>query len=333
MERKPHFFKVLLGDFSQRLASLFVFTFCFRIPVEFLKHISTATSKGVTLQGPSGRCWNAELGKSDKGTFLCGGWAEFAEDHALREYEFLVFRYDGEFCFTVKIFGVNACEREDLFMIYRQKRRKLCEVKDKSRQLVESSLDVGHVLRSQVVKKEVRNDDVSVLGPDADGGKYLNRDCLERSETVKDVKIKSERGDPPVELIASPKKVSKRSCLSNRQLVIHEERSQAREAANSFTSNFPFTTVKICRSHIAEPFPMRLPRAFSHTHLPRKKSVLIIKDPNMKSWEVTHIPREGDRDRLSAGWHTFCRGNGLKLGDVCVFELVKPHQLNVHIFR
>ncbi|XP_039121996.1 B3 domain-containing protein Os01g0723500-like [Dioscorea cayenensis subsp. rotundata] len=177
MERKPHFFKVLLGDFSQRL----------RIPVEFLKHISTATSKRVTLKGPSGRCWNAELGKSSKGTFLCGGWAEFAEDHALREYEFLVFQYDGDFTFTVKIFGVNACERQDLFTVSHRKRRKLCEVKDR---YVESSLDVGCVLlSSQVIKKEVQSDDVSVLGPDADRGKYLRgrlvaRNRIERSGGV-----------------------------------------------------------------------------------------------------------------------------------------------------
>ncbi|KAH7686354.1 B3 DNA binding domain-containing protein [Dioscorea alata] len=318
MERKHHFFKVLLGDFSQRLG----------IPVEFLKHISTATSKSVTLQGPSGRCWNAELNKSSKGTFLCGGWAEFAEDHALREYEFLVFRYDGDFCFTVKIFGVNACEREDLFTVIQRKRCKLCEVKDKSRRHVESSLDVGRVLSSQAIKKEVQSDDVSMPGLDADRG-----NCLERSETIEDVKIKSECDDLQIEIIPSPKKVNKRSCSRKRQLVIQEERSQAQEAANSFTSKFPFTTVKLCRSHITKPYVMRLPRAFSHTHLPRKKSVLIIKDPNMKSWEVTHIPHEGDRDRLSAGWYNFFRGNDLKLGDVCVFELVKPLQLNVHIFR
>ncbi|XP_039122859.1 B3 domain-containing protein Os01g0723500-like [Dioscorea cayenensis subsp. rotundata] len=318
MERKPHFFKVLLGDFSQRLG----------IPVQFLKHISTATSKRVTLQGPSGRCWNAELGKSSKGTFLCGGWAEFAEDHALREYEFLVFQYDGDFIFTVKIFGVNACEREDLFTVIQRKRRKLYEVKDKSRQHVESSLDVGRVLRSQVIKKVVHNDDVSMLGPDADGG-----NCLERSETLKDVKIKSECDDLPIGIIPSPKKVYKRSCFQKRKLVIHEERSQAPETANSFTSKFPFATVKLCRSHITQPYVMRLPYAFSRTHLPRKKLVLIMKDPNMKSSEVTYIPQKGDADFLSAGWHNFFRGNGLKLGDVCVFELVKPRQLNVHIFR
>ncbi|XP_039121997.1 B3 domain-containing protein Os01g0723500-like [Dioscorea cayenensis subsp. rotundata] len=318
MERNPHFFKVLLGDFSQRLG----------IPVEFLKHISTATSERVTLKGPSGRCWNAELNKSRKGTFLCGGWADFAEDHALREYEFLVFRYDGDFCFTVKIFGVNACEREDLFKVIQRKRLKLCEIKDKSRRLVESSLDVGRVFNSQAIKKEVQSDHVSVLVPDADGG-----NCLEHSETLKDVKIKSECDYLPIKIIPSSKKVYKRSCFRKRQLVIHEERSEAQEAANSFTSKFPFTTVKLCQYHISKPYVMRLPRTFSLAHLPRNKSVLILKDPNMKSWEVTHIPRKVDLDRLSGGWPAFCHGNDLKIGDLCVFELVKPLELNVHIIR
>ncbi|EEE55315.1 hypothetical protein OsJ_03306 [Oryza sativa Japonica Group] len=53
-ERRPHFFKVLVGDFKQRL------------------------------------------------------------DQALRELEFVVFRYDGNTRFTAMVFDRTACEREDL---------------------------------------------------------------------------------------------------------------------------------------------------------------------------------------------------------------------------
>ena len=43
-----------------------------------------------------------------------------------------------------------------------------------------------------------------------------------------------------------------------------------------------------------------------------------------QSWEVWFsIPRIGRRGSFSKGWSTFANENNLKVGDVCVFELIK----------
>ena len=43
-----------------------------------------------------------------------------------------------------------------------------------------------------------------------------------------------------------------------------------------------------------------------------------------QSWEVWFsIPRTGRRGTFSNGWSTFANENNLKMGDVCVFELIK----------
>ncbi|KAJ0971427.1 hypothetical protein J5N97_019386 [Dioscorea zingiberensis] len=301
MERKPHFFKVLLGDFSQRL----------KIPVEFMKNISNEASKRVTLQGPSGNCWHADFSKTSKDTFLCGGWADFAKDHALREFEFLVFRYDGDFHFTVMVFDRTACEREDLFTTSPKKRRN--EGKDKPGRPVTTSSDFGSHLRSRAIKKELQEDNVNVspLGPGVVQG-----NCFAHSETHKDAKIKLECDEPSIEMISSSSETNKKSCSRKRRL-------QAQEAAYAFTSKFPYTVVRMGRSHVQQPSTMKLPRAFSHHHLPLKRTTMILKDPNRKPWVVTYIPVQGDRDRLSRGWLALYRANNLKKG--LLFEAHLAH--------
>ncbi|KAL5226361.1 hypothetical protein ABZP36_014626 [Zizania latifolia] len=113
-ERRPHFFKVLIGDFKQRL----------KIPPNFCKHIpweeSTKAkslkeaSMAATLEGPSGRTWLVVICRTAEGTFFTSGWPKFVQDQALQDLEFVVFRYDGNTHFTAMVFDRTACEREDL---------------------------------------------------------------------------------------------------------------------------------------------------------------------------------------------------------------------------
>uniref|UniRef100_M8CP43 B3 domain-containing protein n=1 Tax=Aegilops tauschii TaxID=37682 RepID=M8CP43_AEGTA len=115
-ERRPHFFKVLIGDFKKRL----------KIPPKFCKHIpweASRKAKGLkeasmaaTLEGPSGRTWQVVIRRTAEGTFFTAGWAKFVQDQALRELEFLVFRHDGGTSFAAMVFDKSACEREDLLL-------------------------------------------------------------------------------------------------------------------------------------------------------------------------------------------------------------------------
>uniref|UniRef100_A0ACD5VSP7 Uncharacterized protein n=1 Tax=Avena sativa TaxID=4498 RepID=A0ACD5VSP7_AVESA len=110
-EGRPRFFKVLVGDFARRL----------EIPRDFLSHIpevgikgsetSAAPSVKVTLKRSEGKTWVVELEKVNRCVFLTAGWPKFVVDNSLREYEFLLFRYDRKMNFMVSVFGWNACEK------------------------------------------------------------------------------------------------------------------------------------------------------------------------------------------------------------------------------
>ncbi|XXG42073.1 hypothetical protein AAC387_Pa01g2422 [Persea americana] len=99
-----HFIKILMGDFSQRL----------RIPPDFVKHIVMDASQTAKLKVPRGRSWRVELSKMVTGTYLQDGWPEFVKDNSLKVSDFLLFEYDGNRHFTVRIFDKTACEREEV---------------------------------------------------------------------------------------------------------------------------------------------------------------------------------------------------------------------------
>ncbi|KAH7651328.1 B3 DNA binding domain-containing protein [Dioscorea alata] len=313
--RKPHFFKVLLGDFSQRL----------KIPVRFMKHISMKSLEKVVLRGPSGSRWPVKLSRTGKGTFLSDGWMNFVKTHALREYEFLVFRYNGRTLFDVLVFDITACEREDLFNIRRRKR------------LRKHKLEVLSLPQPEVIKTELKETQIQDVVypvtmikdacPDSVQG-----ESLVNSETDKHVEIKVEVTEIPI-VAASPKKCLKtQGYLSRRRPVSDEERSKAWEAANSFMSNFPYTVVCLSALHVYKASPtLTLPTPFSREHLPRRRTNLVFRDPNGQAWVIMFIP--GMRNWLSGGWPAFARGNNLEEGDICVFELVGPIEFHVHIFR
>ncbi|KAJ0986403.1 hypothetical protein J5N97_004759 [Dioscorea zingiberensis] len=300
-------------------------TFIKKIPVQFMKHISMEAPKKVALRGPSGSRWMVKLKKTIKGTFLGDGWLNFVEDHALKEYEFLVFQYNGSMQFDVQIFDTTACEREDLFNIRPQKRPK------------KQKLDVLCLPPPQVVKNELKEvpveDDVYPLtmskdnSPDSVKGK-----SPPNLETAKQVEYRVEVEEVPILAIASPRKCFKTGYMSRRRPVSEEERSKAREAADSFTSSLPYVVLCMSEIHVYRASPtMSLPTSFAREHLPRRKTSLVLRDPNGQAWVVIFIP--GPKNWLSGGWPHFARSNYLEEGDFCVFELVGPVEFLVHIFR
>ncbi|CAO1945135.1 unnamed protein product [Urochloa humidicola] len=110
-QRRPRFFKVLVGDFARRM----------EIPRGFLCHIAeerrrtsgaaVTSSAKLLLKNAEGKTWPVDLEEIDGRMFLTTGWTKFVEANCLREGAFLVFKYDGNMHFRVSVFGVNAVEK------------------------------------------------------------------------------------------------------------------------------------------------------------------------------------------------------------------------------
>ncbi|KAG6502658.1 hypothetical protein ZIOFF_034944 [Zingiber officinale] len=111
---------------------------------------------------------------------------------------------------------------------------------------------------------------------------------------------------------------------------MEEERLKAQQAANAFTSPFPFIVLRMTPTHVHRPY-LNVPNRFSREHLPPEKSSMVLRDPSGRSWTVNYSPSL--RCQIAKGWTAFVRANKLEEGDFCAFELVGPVELCVHIFR
>ena len=80
-----------------------------------MKLMEGQTSGTITLVGPSGNTWLADLVQYDDDFFIDYGWETFVRDHFLEYGDSLVFRYDGNLQFTVQIYDQSSCEKESAF--------------------------------------------------------------------------------------------------------------------------------------------------------------------------------------------------------------------------
>ncbi|KAM1797653.1 hypothetical protein EV1_031486 [Malus domestica] len=103
--RVRSFFKPLVDDdFSRHLC----------LPPLFMENFNGRPPCKCTLKGPSGESWTVGLeGRNDGKFFFRKGWRHFVGDHLLEIGNFLVFEYDGNTNFDVKIYNPTGCEKEE----------------------------------------------------------------------------------------------------------------------------------------------------------------------------------------------------------------------------
>lgn len=64
------------------------------------------------IRDRTGNHWHVEVSKRENGYFFEAGWSKFVQEKNVQWGDCLVFEYDGESFFDVKIFGDTACEKE-----------------------------------------------------------------------------------------------------------------------------------------------------------------------------------------------------------------------------
>lgn len=78
----------------------------------------------------------------------------------------------------------------------------------------------------------------------------------------------------------------------------------------------------------------KIPYKFSMAHLPDCKTEIVLRNLKGESWNVNAVPDSRGRmvHTFCGGWMAFVRGNDIKIGDICIFELVSEYEMCVHIF-
>ncbi|KAL5731897.1 hypothetical protein ACHQM5_004581 [Ranunculus cassubicifolius] len=100
----PAFFKIIHPRFNT--------TQQLRLPPAFLKYNAKDENEMAFLQSPISKHCYVKVLRTVDGVFLQDGLQKFLKDHSLGNYEFLVFNYQGNMKFTVRIFDMSGCEKQ-----------------------------------------------------------------------------------------------------------------------------------------------------------------------------------------------------------------------------
>lgn len=105
------------------------------------------------------------------------------------------------------------------------------------------------------------------------------------------------------------------------------------KAARSFNSCVPHFVRIMRKFNISGSYTLKIPYKFAMAHLPDCKTEIVLRNLKGECWTVNSLPDSKGRmvHTFCGGWMAFVRGNDIKIGDVCIFELISKLEMRVHI--
>ncbi|XP_018730934.2 B3 domain-containing protein REM16-like [Eucalyptus grandis] len=114
-----------------------------KIPLAFQDYIKGRRPQAVSLTGPSGDSWMVGLMEEEGALYFGGGWPQFVEDHSVQIGDFLVFWYDGEDGFDVRVFDPTMSPMEASFFAWNSHRVTTESIGSNGVGLVKQESDTG----------------------------------------------------------------------------------------------------------------------------------------------------------------------------------------------
>ncbi|KAM7264554.1 hypothetical protein ACFE04_002237 [Oxalis oulophora] len=286
-----------------------------RIPAKFARSNLDMNQANVNLRTSDGRTWPAKYcrnyNKSGITATLQNGWRKFVNENLLKVNDKCVFELikGDEIVFNVFLFKSNEVENN--------------LTQDISPSTVEDSSDTDGDSENQESE-----DDESVVFVEEIKGKSSD---LSRKRKIVDSLDKPKRQRPLGNHGPTVKNDRKGKSTSSRN-------ARMSIARNLNSDDNPSFTAKISRSYLRQGF-IRVPADFARSHLDMDRAKVYLRNPNGRFWPAKYFKRHykyGLIATLHGGWRKFVQENRLKVGDKCVFTLIKSDckiVLNVVIIR
>ncbi|KAL2328894.1 hypothetical protein Fmac_022321 [Flemingia macrophylla] len=304
-----------------------------KVPEDFLKNLSEDFSGDAILVGTSGGQWQATILKKGNDTYMQNGWPQFLTDNSVILDEFLLFRYLGDNCFQVQIFGKNGCERPCLIETRQEEAATPSFVRTESRQRKTSFGSFLHGFKSchegttsrGCKTKKARHKQAATPS-------LVRTNKIKQGKTCASSFRLHEFKSSQEDLVFSHKaSLSKNYPKPHNSIKI--EISEARRLAESFTSGKPHWKHLLRKSNVENPCILHIATEFARMYIPEAVKSIILWNSEGKFWEVTVNSQSQRYTQLTTGWGRFVRDNKLMRGDTCIFELEERNEVSVHIFR
>lgn len=267
------------------------------------------------------KSWHVEVSQRENKNFFEAGWSKFVQEKNVQLGDCLVFEYDGESFFDVKIFGDTACEKEFSVEVFE------AQVKEEDFEGEEDEDSENH--------EDEDGEDGEMEEEDEDDLNY-------RVEVDEDGYSDDDQ-DEIVEL----RDANKRKQSNKKDKSCSGKRGKNTMSTNDLSDKIIFELGIVDRPK--NPY-------FVGKLDPKRKSDLrvptdVIRDFNLKlpkhinicdedgrTWSADVKEWNDGRTSLTKGWRAFWKWNGVEPNDKCLCEFVPGNdgseiQLRIRIFR
>ncbi|KAE8718496.1 hypothetical protein F3Y22_tig00110013pilonHSYRG00383 [Hibiscus syriacus] len=127
----------------------------------------------------------------------------------------------------------------------------------------------------------------------------------------------------------------KTELFSCSQRLTDTEKARAIQIVNTFKSTEnPVFMVVLQPSSVSNGYQVAIPLDFAREFLTKHKCNLTLCNSAGKTWPVGYYMNAGNRKlraQLYGGWKAFVQDNHLCVGDICVFEVIKLHEILLRV--
>ncbi|XP_057839613.2 putative B3 domain-containing protein Os03g0621600 [Cryptomeria japonica] len=322
------FFKVMLGDFAERL----------RLPPAFVSQFITDQHEHMVLQGPNGQEWEVELLGSNNKLEFRHGWERFVNFHGLQLGDFVVFKYISKYYFKVQMFGRSGCVKNTC-ALHIEKTKIGLDKRRPSTKMCSLNQPMSNNLLTYLVYDDKNNDEAEAV---AENQRRKRKSfCLGHASKNPGHGFSSQNHmtvGPAAPFESDNKKVNLLGDYSSKNPghFSSSQKQMTMKLVSSFKSDKPFCLMVIKSWNVNKPNMLRFPIIYKNPlQLPRVNAEIALLDGDCKEWKVQCIIKER-RPTLSGGWKCFTQDNNIKEGDTCIFEQLdnnkKKFMFRVHIF-
>ncbi|KAK6914922.1 B3 DNA binding domain [Dillenia turbinata] len=342
-DRFPEFFKIYFpNQSSQRL----------RIPPAFIKNFNGVVPNKIVLKYGGRESYDVTVKKNENNFFLEDGWKDFVDDHLISPGDFLIFKNNRPNIFEVKIFGTDACKKEEGAI--GKKRSNSQEAVDDNTRVKKIELEEANAKEKQIfVETEVTSESEEEEEEEEEENAETESEKSEEEEEEEDDDDDDEDIDE-VQVYENGKWVAQRNFnavdqpgtteswvpprwyhRSIKAATVTDEEYKLIEAAGLVVPKFPHFLGTIY-AHKTRHY-VTLPKYLLVKHSIVMKHNVVFRDRKGNRWPIKVRFSSDGRTELTQ-WKTFYEENNMCPKDKCLIELVldSKNQCNkiiLQIFR
>ncbi|XP_060960807.1 B3 domain-containing transcription factor VRN1-like [Cannabis sativa] len=264
------------------------------------------TSNPIVLKVPSGGAWEVKLTKfdDDDHLWLGEGWPEFARHHSIKCGYTLYFRYEGQSRFYVVIVNENGSE-------------------------------IDYPVNDSKHFDKINPDFDKLLMPLPEKGEKKTKIfiVMKLSSTVRRFKACAKWGDGLGEHFVVPS-------IKTLMTIKEKEKEKDLSRNENLASQNPFFKSVIQKRHLHIQYDMALPKNFWRQNMNENSChyiTLHVPHDQNKIWPVRLYVRLRSTCLFRRAafrkkdWQRFVDENHLKVGDVCIFELIDKNEMKFQV--